>query len=58
MRAFYFFQLLYKKYVSWDKIGLFIDIIDLKNINCYIGLINSNNLLISKFRNYKFYLKR
>ena len=29
-----------------------------KNLHYSIGLINSDNLLIFQFRNYKFYLKK
>jgi len=41
------------------KIGFFIDISwrFLKNLHCSIGLINSENLLIFKFRNSKVDLK-
>ena len=41
------------------KIGFFIDISwrCLKTLHCATGLINSGNLLIFKFRNFKFDLK-
>jgi len=46
------FLIIEQKDVYWDiENWVFIDMF--KNLNCYIGLIHSDNLVIFKFRNSK-----